>query len=306
MDSLSYDEWASLNPPFVRLLTYLQRIVQSPVLRFLVGNNQTSMTIHKALVTEQASGLRDCVSGPMREAESGTITWDEVDEATFGNFAQFLYTGDYTPVPIKIEDTPKAARDDNNSTDLAFLALGDETFEVGVEPEIDQGWGNITSGGKPMKRYKRKIERLRHHSNFHALDYPRPASCNTIDPYEIRLGKSLFFDYRYVFLSHARLYALAEKYGFERLKALVLHKLHRTMRNSEPPETCSQGLIDLLSYIYENTPSRPKIDGLRELMVRYIAMEARQIATSQEFLQLVKEKGEIASDLLPYLLEKDL
>lgn len=43
----------------------------------------------------------------MQEATSGTVIWEDVEEETFGRFAQFVYAGDY--------DTPSHTTTKDNS-----------------------------------------------------------------------------------------------------------------------------------------------------------------------------------------------
>ena len=62
-------------------------------------------------------------------------------------------------------------------------------------------------------------------------------------------------------------------------------------------------IIELARYTYENTPSRKEMDGLWGLVTRYVAMKARQIAGSKQFLLLVEGGGSFASDLLSMVLE---
>jgi len=62
-----------------------------------IGKQKQPLTVHTALVAEQSLALRALVSGFLEEAQTGSATWEEVDEDTFARFAQFAYTGDYPP-----------------------------------------------------------------------------------------------------------------------------------------------------------------------------------------------------------------
>ena len=86
--------------------------------------------------------------------------------------------------------------------------------------------------------------------------------------------------------------------------AISQHKLHSTLCHIGPLETSSGVFIDLVKYIYTKTPSRPKTDGLRELIIRYITMEARQIAKLEECRRLIGENGDFANDLVASLLNE--
>lgn len=59
-----------------------------------------------------------------------------------------------------------------------------------------------------------------------------------------------------------------------------LHKLHSTLCKYSPCEARFGDVIGLVKYACENTPCRRKLDRLRELVMRYVATEAKQIASS--------------------------
>ncbi len=47
--------------------------------------------------------------------------------------------------------------------------------------------------------------------------------------YSIHVNDESEKDFTQVFLKHAHLYVLAEKYKIEHLKKLILHKIHKTL-----------------------------------------------------------------------------
>lgn len=53
--------------------------------------------IHEELVARFSKPLKAMIHGKMKEALLGIATLEEVDEATFGRFVEFIYTGDYNP-----------------------------------------------------------------------------------------------------------------------------------------------------------------------------------------------------------------
>lgn len=269
------------------------------MLQFSIGETQTPMTIHKALVTENPSSLQDEFTHDWKEAALGASVWNDVNEATFASFAQYLYTGDYALVLDCIEVPPKAAPNHHEKrTDL--LPVGEDTIDNADEdPADDRKWISFSAKEKPSRR---KSGKAGQRSRFYTLSYPQPLSYTST---ETRPSSTL--DKVYIIQGHARLYVLAEKYELGNLKALVLHKLHSTLCHIGPLETGSGGagvFIDLVRYIYKNTSSRPKTDGLRELIVRYITMEARQIAELEECRCLIGENGDFANDLLASLLNE--
>ena len=63
-------------------------------------------------------------------------------------------------------------------------------------------------------------------------------------------------------------------------------------------------VVELVRYTYKNTPSRTPRDSLRELVTYYVAYEAKQVAGSEQGLDLVEEIGSFARDLLSMVLER--
>lgn len=206
------------------------------------------MTIHTDLVAKQSPALQILVSGCMVEAQTGTVEWEDVDVPTFGRFAEFCYTGNYTP-PVRIPCT---------STSGAYIPCG--------------GNSDTTWNGKDEK-HKEKAPEM--------VDSPVE-------------------DYTPIFLGHARLYVLAEKYGVDKLKVTVLQKLRNTLRCYTTCEARDGDIAELVRYTYENTPTVTSIEGLRELVIRYVATEAKEIGVS-----LVADGGPIASDVLSMIPEAE-
>lgn len=254
------------------------------------------MTIHTALVAEQSPVLRNLVTGPMKEAQAGKTTWEDLDEGTFARFAQFVYTGDYPPAPweVVVVEPPEPeppVRDEENE-----FASSAEPPNWPADP-VEMPWGfeisnKVSTKGKKGKRgYEPR-------STFHQRVYPLPNfSKNMTDLCKPRPNESANENYTPVFLGHARLYVFAEKYGIEELKALTLHKLHSSLCVFSLYQERYKDVLELLKYTYDNTPSRSPLDGLRELVSQYISCEGKQVTTSEQCLSLVEEGGPLARDL---------
>ena len=86
--------------------------------------------------------------------------------------------------------------------------------------------------------------------------------------------------------------------GFQSLKDLVLQKLHATLRIYKPCKARCGDVVELIRYVYENTPSRKHMHGLRELVTQYVVHEAPQIAGPEPCLSLVEDGRPFARDLL--------
>jgi hypothetical protein len=102
-------------------------------------------------------------------------------------------------------------------------------------------------------------------------------------------------DYTPVFLSHACLYVLADKYGIEPLSSLVLHKLHETLMSFTLYSVRTNDIIDLIRYIYSNTHDYGD-ERLRVLVLEYVASEVDVIGKSEAFHTLLAEGGAFVQD----------
>jgi hypothetical protein len=280
--------------------------------RFLVGKEEKPMMIHTALVAKQSPALKSLVSGSMEEAQTKTAIWEDVDEETFGLFAQFVYAGDYTPPPHVVEELtvdPSSSPAASPRTETA------EAQEPGREPLAEGIWGNnvqieaeprkqdmrFDEWGKSRKKVVGKKGSSPSRSKFHNRTYPLPTPTPATAP---RANESSSEDYTPVFLGHARLYVFAEKYDIPPLKTLALHKLHRTLCIFTLYAARHGDIIELARYIYANTPARTVMDPLREMLVQYIAYEATSVARCAQCMELVEENGSFASDLLRMVLER--
>lgn len=266
------------------------RIVRSPMFTFLVGAEQIPMMIHTVLVAEQSPALESLVNGSMQEATSGAVIWEDVEEDTFGRFAQFVYAGDYdTPCHTTMED----------HSQLPPLDKAEEQPDITSESTLLKGGCDVPDS-IPKKSLKSKKA-----LGFSELRYPGPTRPNPFNMRkQPRQNKSSKEDYRPIFLAHARLYVLGEKYGIKTLKAKVLQKLHLTLCHFTLYKACVGGVVDLIRYTYANTPSLRCMDQLRELVIHFVTDKSSDLVGSKKFLALVEEGGPFSRDLVALMLEK--
>lgn len=259
---------------------------------FLVGAEQIPMMIHTALVAEQSPALESLVNGSMQEATSGTVIWEDVAEDTFGRFAQFAYAGDY--------DTPSHTTMGDHSQLPSLDKAEEQPDIISGSPILMGSWAAPDSF--PQKGASLKGKRA---PEFSDLSYPGPTRPF---PFNMRTqprhNKSSKEDYTPIFLAHAQLYVLGEKYGIQTLKAKVLQKLHRTLCHFTLYKACVGGVVDLIRYTYANTPSLKCMDQLRELVIHFVTDKPNDLIGSKKFLTLVEEGGPFSRDLVALMLER--
>ncbi|MCJ1386274.1 hypothetical protein MMC17_009400 [Xylographa soralifera] len=286
----------------------------NPIFTFFVGKQRKPMTIHTALVAKQSTVLRHLVTGSMEEAQSGRVTWEDVDEDTFARFAQFVYTGDYSPASHHLcEPEIVEALDPEDITDVTPV---DAPAVPEVEQDLDDNVVTLDDGGgtwgdwgvskkKKSLKSENKKQKVRQLPSFHDRLYPLPACSTFLETRcKARANTSASEDYTSVFSGHARLYAFAETYDVEALRSIVLNKLHATLCVFTPYKARYGDVLELLRDAYENTRLRPQLDPLRELVTQYIAYEASQVINTEQCLSLVEDGGQLARDLFSMLLER--
>ena len=223
----------------------------------------------------------------MKEAQEMHAKWEDVDEETFARFAQWMYTGNYPPprpepVPAQT-DKPKAKShfdiEDSNSND-SYSDKG--------------GWGSFGQSYEPPPPP----------NDFDKLTYLPAQPTWQQDSCDVQTSSDVEKDYALVFLGHAHLYVLADRWGIDSLKDLVLSKLHSTLKTFVPSEQRYLDIVELAEYTYDNTPTKLKVDGLRGLICKYITYRGKKIAQSEACLSLVERCGPFAKDLMTLVLER--
>ena len=84
---------------------------------------------------------------------------------------------------------------------------------------------------------------------------------------------------------------------------LTLHKLQQTLIKFMLYKERVGDIVELARYSYANMPERSGgvvggSDGLRELVVEYVACEVENLVESESFLGLVEEGGALARDVM--------
>jgi hypothetical protein len=74
---------------------FVHSVFKSKQFTFVVGENQTAITVHAAIIAKQSKELDVLINGSMREASDGKAIFEDIQEDTFIRFCQFAYTGDH-------------------------------------------------------------------------------------------------------------------------------------------------------------------------------------------------------------------
>ncbi|KAK0949908.1 hypothetical protein LTR91_026071 [Friedmanniomyces endolithicus] len=112
-------------------------------------------------------------------------------------------------------------------------------------------------------------------------------------------------EYTDVFLSHAQLYAFADRYDVEGLRELALYKLHQTLVNFTLFNERIRDVSELLCYSYDTTPERPgSLGRLRDLVIRYVACHIERFQRDPTLIMAMKRENSISVDLVDCLVQR--
>ncbi|KAJ9219101.1 hypothetical protein DTO271D3_5748 [Paecilomyces variotii] len=280
-----------------------KKILRSSHFTFLVGQEQTPLTIHAAIVHNLSEPLYTLINnGLMKESISRVATLDDVETETFIAFCEYAYTGAYvTPdrKPSDIsEDEPEPEPSNNQES------FNHDYIEPTMEPPLDfapppqpeeDAWDAWPSTTKKSKRNKKRMNR--DEAKADAEPEPEPMQVNNVVyPYE-RL-------WRHFRLRMLRIYVFATKYLVEQLRQQCLKSLHRDLRRFSLNRESASLVLDLLDFTYANT-GRYEPGGkspLRDLVIHYIACEARTLGDNERFTEILDSNAEMGSDLVAKLV----
>jgi hypothetical protein len=270
-----------------------------------VGPEHTISTIHADLLANQSKALEKLVHGKMAEAQEGTAVFEDVTVDTFARFSQYMYTGDYTahksnhtsdvPPPPPPPPPPPVEADDLDmepvywEDTIASSRIGRRKKSVKGKKYDCEYCLMPTSASKRTKAWEA----------FQSRSYPRPSTGPHVSDTNIDLDKDT------PFLCHAQLYVLADKYDIEELRCLSLSKLHFSLCAYGMDHSPVEDVVTLLEYTFCNTPDRQECtDGLRSLVIDYVACIVEQLCRNSSFESLLEEKGEIGRALVHQLLSR--
>lgn len=108
-------------------------------------------------------------------------------------------------------------------------------------------------------------------------------------------------DYTRVFLCHAKLYVLGDKYEIPPLKQLSLHRLHATLKDFTLYPSRMNDIATLTKYIFENTVPDEKI---RQMVTLYYACIVEDAWKHDGLKSLIDEIPDFAFGLISKMSER--
>ncbi|PTB49591.1 hypothetical protein M431DRAFT_512754 [Trichoderma harzianum CBS 226.95] len=303
-----------------------ESILASKPFKFVVGPKKKQFIMHEAAITRLSKTLDKLLNGGMKESKEHCVCWEDIDEKTFLRFGEWAYTGDYKPEePEILLDASQIATSKTGAkklkiikllspaaTSLASFKTQDETWhhcalvETYNQNVTCQSCRNVyfntqccsncdarqyttcsqcrAGSIKPAKK-QTMIEKFNKNSAY--------ASPTT--PFTPRKNKESCEDYSEVFLSHARLYVLADKYDIKELRDLSAHKIWVTLKEFTLYPERMGDIIGLVRYSFQNTLEK---DKLRTLLKDFCACTVEDLCKGEGFQDLICETPEFACELI--------
>ena len=95
-------------------------------------------------------------------------------------------------------------------------------------------------------------------------------------------------------VTHTKVYILAQNYNIDALKAAASLKCSNLVEHVWN----SSSFVDSLSMRYEPSSGLPESDALREIVVAVAGKHAKSLLERKDFLELLRKRGDIATDIL--------
>lgn len=268
---------------------------------FYIGKTKKPFLVHAAAIADHSPALNALIYGPTLEANTKSVTLDDMAEADFIRFCQFAYAGDYNPPPPAL-------------VQAATISTGSEWANTNRRDDfMDSSVHSVLPCEElPEPTYccefNRNARNRRRKASFNNISFtPEQSRELFVDSCKPVPNRCMIEDYTPVFLAHARLYVFADKYGITTLKVLCLQKLHQTLVKFTLYTARIGDILELTRYAFsdDNTPDRKDVvDDLRRVVFKYMVSELDTIRKSEDFISLLEEGGPFARDLCVYLLNE--
>ena len=280
----------------------------SETFAFIVGNDKKRINVHSEAISRLSPSLKMLITGSMSEQHTKTVEWDDIEVEDFIRFCQFAYSGDYSPPEPELEHCDERTEHVGNSENLVGISQSNTvvahkvTIETLADDEDRFHWGSSSSkkkkkkivtdpwGEEPPESEISKLAKLR--KSFQSGTYGNDLIWGTTK-IQVATNSDPRQNFTTVFLSHAQLYVIGDKYDIEDLSSLALYRLHKTLSVFSLYDNRIEDVLQLVRYAYQNTRQE---DRLRGLVTKYITTEVDTIGKSPAFHSLLEEGGEFVGD----------
>ena len=244
----------------------------------LVGPEKKKYQIHSALLACQSSALKALVENDrFKEAETRSVTWEDVQESTFVSFFQFVYGEDYV-TPKTIQRGPA------------------EVDEVDAPAPSFDNWLS--------REFVKKEDREKAGGENYA-QHPEPRGLSVQEAYVPAAPKSYPFQGRdsdNYLIHHARVFVLADRYLVERLKILAYAKPSSELARCEivygSNDEAVIRKVDFLGYCLDG------LEVLENIAMMDVALDFKRIWDYPYFQELLEENEGLLAMLITRVVPK--
>ncbi|KAF9874742.1 hypothetical protein CkaCkLH20_07879 [Colletotrichum karsti] len=263
----------------------MEDIFQSRSIKFFVGTEGKEFSVHEASLGAVSGPLKALLSGGMKESLEGIVVWDDTESSTFLGLVEFAYTGDYSVPDLRQTDEPRPKH-----VTMASFSKKDQQDDPGVHfPSMLSEMNSDRSAGAYVTITDTRLKFCEKH-----FDEGRENPHENL-PFARDMEKNDRTGYHGVFMHHAKLYVLADKYVAVTLKSLCLQRVRVSLRNVPGSPEFVDVLRDLVVYVYDNTTAS---DELRRLLVRYCVARVFWFKVCGFLQRMRKELPEFMADVL--------
>lgn len=271
---------------------------------FYVGPEKVRFILYKNLVARFSKPLEKMMSNGMKESEDGEAFLEHVDVGTFGRFAEYIHSGDYSAAaPVEVEPEPDdydpdvppaddpAPPDPDPEPPNPEPAFVDFTPAPTDPPQIfatdTWTWGANQFTPKSKKKSKKKT-----HRTVEEI-FPQPFP---IDPTP-GPNASSSTSYTPTFASHVGVYHFAQQYLVPGLKELSGQKLSDALNVFQCYHERVEDICDIVRFIYNHEDGSSDPSSLHDAISEYATNNFRELMSSVDFKTLLTEGGEFPADL---------
>ncbi|KAJ5206687.1 hypothetical protein N7491_002698 [Penicillium cf. griseofulvum] len=248
-----------------------------------VGADKKEIPVHSSALAGLSQSPNALMNGEMIEVKTKHVDWSEVDVDTFARLCGFAYHPNYTSPSFPLRGSNPSSSSSINGNSLHVKSYHYSTFE------------NSSFYNAPKMPYmERYILTRQLHSAFTQSLVSSSQSANSDNAFTPPKNTGPHEDFSPVFLGHAQLYVVTDKYGIEPLCQLTVFKLH---------DTGVSGIIESVQFVYLNTPpnSHGMVVAMMDLVIRYITSILGNVGENKEFQELLEGGGPFVSDLWRFI-----
>lgn len=258
--------------PMVELMSALASLFESGKYSDLtIACGSKRYPVHRALLATRSSFFDGVCRSPFRESETGIVDLTEDDPEAVEHMVNYFYHLDYlTPKPLSRRSSQRSTRSRSSTSPPRPAARGQgqrrRKFNLAmIEDPLLATMGSTFSTSDPLTppvdSPQPDSDSFDPESNKRP-DSPMADQC-TEDPFNsISMEPQVDAEQKSHLITHAKVYAIAEKYGVSGLKTLAQDKFAQQIElhldSHDLPEACQEA--------YESTVDTDR--GLRNIVIQ--------------------------------------